>query len=105
MFILSYNIFSSFLLHGHHGRRREGVPEGVHQEFHEHYFWPRDTTFRPSFWIEIYWKRFYLPQGHVGLHGGCREGVPGGVDKEVHEPDFWPCDTTFQPSFWIEIDL
>jgi len=31
-------IFFSFLLHGHHGRRREGVPGGVHQEFHEHYF-------------------------------------------------------------------
>ena len=75
---LSYHIFS-FLLHAHHGRRREGVPGGVHQEFHEHSFWPCDTTFQSGFWIEIDWKRVYLPQGHVGLPGGCREGVPGGV--------------------------
>ena len=63
---------------------------------------PCDASFLPYFLIEINWKHFQVPQGHVVHHSGHQEWVPGGVHQVFHEPFF--CDTSFMPSFWIEID-
>ena len=90
---------------GPHGGCLEGVPRGVHQEVHEPYFLPCDTTFQSSFLIEIEWK---TNSGTLGTHCkpyGSRGGVPGRVYKVVkYETFFWSLYSSFLPSFWIEID-